>query len=126
MNATANNKGLTIIAIILAFVALVYAFFQLHAQQNQVDTTPLTNGPVYQTGEAFEVIDPAKPSSPTSNKTPEQLVAEADQIIAETNLLIEQQSLGDATLSDAEKQAAEARVARLMEKINELEKQLAQ
>ena len=126
MTATSNNKGLTIIVITLAFVAMVYAFFLLHSHQNQVEINPQTNRPVYQTGEAFEKIDPAQPSTQTSNKTPEELVAEANRIIAETDLLIEQQGLGSTTMSDAEKQAAEQRVARLKEKINELEQQLAQ
>jgi len=126
MSATSNNKGLTILAITIAFVAMVYAFFLLHSHQNQVETNPQNNRPVYQTGEAFETIDPAGPSTQTSTKTPDELVAEANQIIAETNLLIEQQGLGSKTLSDAEKQATEQRVARLKEKINELEKQLAQ
>lgn len=125
MSATSNNQGLKIVVITIAFMAMVYAFFLLHTHQNQVETNPQTNGPVYQTGEAFEVIEPSKPATP-SNKTPDALVAEANQIIAETNLLIEQQGLGSRTMSDAEKQAAEQRVARLKKKINELEQQLAQ
>ena len=134
--AAFRGKGLRVVGCLLFFLAAVYGFFQWHSSFLETELTRHDEAPRYQTGAAFEVIDPSgssvsSPSSSTpsfssssgiSAQSPEALMAEADRLIADTNQLLAEQGIALEVDEDASSQAR--RLTALEAEIDVLSEQL--
>lgn len=129
MASIQHNKGLIATLVLILFTAGLFGLYQLQKQQvsnQQTQHSERSAKPAYQTGKAFEAIDPEQPAKQSSSKTTDELISEADQIIANANAIVAKNNLGEIDLTDEEKRAVGERVANIERKINELRKQLDQ
>ena len=132
--AAFRGKGLRVVGCLLFFLAAVYGFFQWHSSPLETELTRHDEAPRYQTGAAFEVIDPSgssvsssstpsfSSSSRISDKSPEALMAEADRLIVDTNQLLAEQGIAPEGDEDVSSQAR--RLTALEAEIDALSEQL--
>lgn len=132
--AAFRGKGLRVVGCLLFFLAAVYGFFQWHSSSLETELTRHDEAPRYQTGAAFEVIDPSgssvsssstpsfSSSSRISDKSPEALMAEADRLIVDTNQLLAEQGIAPEGDEDVSSQAR--RLTALEAEIDALSEQL--
>ena len=132
--AAFRGKGLRVVGCLLFFLAAVYGFFQWHSFSLETELTRHDEAPRYQTGAAFEVIDPSgssvsssstpsfSSSSRISDKSPEALMAEADRLIVDTNQLLAEQGIAPEGDEDVSSQAR--RLTALEAEIDALSEQL--
>ncbi len=125
MTALKNKKGVLTGLILLVFLGMVAGFYQLQEHQNSTGLFDKNSKPAYQTGKAFEVIEPGKQAYTFSNRTPAQLTGDADQIIARANAIIEKRKLDELEMTAAQRNAVVQRRGEIEEKITELEVILA-
>jgi len=121
-----NKKGMLFGLVLVVFLALVFSFYQLKNSRQPAPISDVTKQPAYKTGKAFEIIEPEQPANSFSDKSPRELIGEADQIIARANATIEKHKLGELELTAAEQRAAEKRIANIERNINELVEKLEQ
>lgn len=121
-----NNKGWIAGLTLVVFAALIFVLYQIRNGQQSGSVSSLSDTPAYQTGKAFEVIEPERSTPSFSNKSPEELISEADQITARADAIIGKHNLGDLEITAEQKQALEQRAADITRKIDELERQLIQ
>jgi hypothetical protein len=109
---------------LIGFIGLVVAFYQLQLTSQSASIPQVPDKPAYQTGKAFEVIEPEKSANVYINKTPESLISEADQIIANANAIVAKHGLGEAELTAQERREVDERIAAIKQQLDELEQQL--
>jgi len=119
-----KKKGMIVALVLVGFIGLVFGFYQFQSRQHSASIPATPDTPAYQTGKAFEVIEPNEPAGYTSDKSPETLISEADDIIARANAILEKNNLGGLEMSDEQKQATAEKVADIEQKIVELEAKL--